>query len=65
MDIDPTKMVMLRALEDEVFGAMLEACRQNEDEVAERLFKVWIKLPTHRPWPVGPKESLLPRNTNI
>jgi len=41
-------------LEQEVFEAMTDAYRHEDEEIAERLFNIWMMLPTKRPWPIGP-----------
>ncbi len=43
----------LIALEGEVFDAMMDACLMDDREIAARLFKVWIKLPSQRPGAPG------------
>ena len=45
MDIDPEKMDGLLAMERDIFDALQEAYRVRDVEVADRLFKIWIKLP--------------------
>jgi hypothetical protein len=53
--VDPVRASNLFDLEAEVFDALLDACRMDNHEAAERLFKVWIKMPNQRPWPIGAK----------
>ena len=51
--VDPVRADNLSDLEGEVFDAMLAACRAGDQVAAEQLFRVWIKMPTQRPWPIG------------
>jgi hypothetical protein len=53
MGVDPVRADQLSDLEGEIFDALLTACRMNDHKAAEMLFKVWIKLPNQRPWPLG------------
>jgi len=50
--VDPVRADNLSDLEGEVFDALLTACRMDDRDAAERLFKVWIKMPSQRPWPL-------------
>ena len=52
MAFDPARFEMLLVIEEEVFDAMLDAYREDDEEIAERLFKIWMKLPNRRPWPI-------------
>jgi len=47
------RLESLLEIEEEVFGAMVEAHRQDDEKIAERLFAIWRKLPNFRPWPIG------------
>jgi hypothetical protein len=47
----------LIALEAEVYEAMLDAYRQDDHDAAEMLYKVWIKLPSKRPYPLQDRLS--------
>jgi hypothetical protein len=49
--VDPISADQLSDLEGEIFDALLTACRLDDHEAAEKLFKVWIKMPSQRPWP--------------
>jgi hypothetical protein len=50
----PPKKRIIVELEQEVFEAMTDAYRHKDEEIAERLFNIWVMLPTKRPWPIGP-----------
>jgi len=54
MVLYPPKKPLNVELEQEVFEAMTDAYRHEDAEVAERLFNIWVMLPTKRPWPIGP-----------
>ncbi|HEY5337763.1 MAG TPA: hypothetical protein VIJ85_06145 [Rhizomicrobium sp.] len=54
MVLYPAKRRIIVELEQEVFEAMTDAYRHEDDEIAERLFNIWVMLPTARPWPIGP-----------
>jgi hypothetical protein len=53
MGANTTRADQLADLEGEVFDALLTACCLDDHEAAEKLFKVWIKMPNQRPWPIG------------
>lgn len=53
MTDDPVSADYLSDLEREIFDALLTACRLDDREAAEKLFKVWIKMPDQRPWTTG------------
>ena len=54
MALYPAKKRIVVELEQEVFEAMTDAYRHEDEEIAERLFNIWAMLPTERPWPIGP-----------
>lgn len=54
MVLYPAKKRIYVELEQEVFEAMTDAYRHEDAEIAERLFNIWVMLPTERPWPIGP-----------
>jgi len=53
MEADLAKHAALLLLEAEIFDALTQAYRQDDHDVAERLYRIWIKLPNQRPWPIG------------
>jgi len=53
MMIDSARMESLLALENILFDLILDAFRTNDADSAERLFRVWLKLPNRRSPPIG------------
>ncbi len=42
----------LLVLEQEIYDMIAAACRRSDMATAEKLFKVWIKLPSDKPNPM-------------
>jgi hypothetical protein len=54
MPIDARKRERLADIANEIFECMAQAYHERDYEVADRLFKVWIKLPSPLPYHTGP-----------
>jgi hypothetical protein len=57
MGVEPAREVILSDLECEVFEALMAACRLTDRAAAERLFNVWIKMPSQRASQLGFQET--------